>query len=197
MDFLKLSIPNKITFGRNVISRMTLIALFANPDVAYAALTEIVNKLERYYVSSRGGDHEQIALMHQAEEEFDNSFRKQAYYVNRISDGDEAVIISTGYNLAKQPIPSARVEFEVKAGNAPGNMWMRRKAFPGALSYVWQYYVGSDVPKETDWSFASATTQVTFEMNGFTSGDKVWFRVAAVTKNGMGSFTHPIMKVVP
>jgi hypothetical protein len=197
LDFLKFSVPNKIVFGRTVLSKMILIAIFANPDTPYATGTEIVNKLEKYYMSSRGGDHEQVALMHQADEEFDDYFRKLAYYVDRVADGDEAIILSSGFHLAKQPVPSERPEFTAEAGDTPGSIGLKRKAVPGATSYVWEYYVGAEAPTEDKWLFAGSTAQASYEMNGLNSGDKVWFRVAAVTRDGMQPFTDPIMKVVP
>lgn len=197
LDFLKFSIPNKIAFGRTVLSKMSVIALFANPDVAFTVATAAINKLETYYMSSRGGDHEQIALMHQAENEVDDLFRKLAYYVDRVADGDEAIILSAGFHLAKQPIPSEKPEFTVEAGGAPGIMLLKRKAVADASSYVWEYYVGAEVPTEEKWLFAGSSTKASYEMKGLNSGDKVWFRVAAVTKEGMQPFTDPITKVVP
>jgi len=146
---------------------------------------------------SRSGDHEQMALMHQAEAEFDDFFRKEGYYVDRVADGDEAIILSSGYHLAKQPVPTERPEFTAEAGDTPGSIWLKRKAFVGASSYVWQYYVGAEAPTEDKWLFASSTTQASFEMTGLETTSKVWFRVAAVTKDGMQPFTDPIMKVVP
>jgi hypothetical protein len=197
LDFLKFSIPNKIVFGRTVLSKMSVIALFEKPDMPYATGTEIVNRLETYYMSSRSGDHEQVALMHQAEAEFNDYFRKQGYYVDRVADGDEAIILSSGFHLAKQPIPSDRPEFTAEAGDSPGSIWLKRKAVPGSSSYVWQYYIGAEAPTEDKWLFAGSTTKASFEINGLNSADKAWFRVAAVTKDGMGPFTDPIMKIVP
>jgi hypothetical protein len=196
LDFLRFSVSNKITFGRTVISKMSLLALFANPDVAYATGTAIINKLEGYYISSRGGDHEQMALMHQAEAEFDDFFRKLAYNVDRVADGDEAIILSTGFHLAKQPTPAERPEFTAEAGDNSGSIWLKRKAVSGASSYVWQYYVGAEAPTEDKWLFANSTTQASFQMTGLNPGDKVWFRVAAVTKDGMQPFTESISRFV-
>ena len=38
LDFLKFSVPNKMEFERTVLSQMSVLPLFANPDVAYAAV---------------------------------------------------------------------------------------------------------------------------------------------------------------
>lgn len=55
LDFLRFSVPNKIAFGRTVLSQMSVLPSFDKPDVAYATATDIVNKLEGYYVVSRIG----------------------------------------------------------------------------------------------------------------------------------------------
>ena len=91
-DFLRFSVPNKVAFGRTVISKMSLLPLFANPVVAYLVVTAIINELEAYYMSSRGGDHQLVALMHQKEDEFDDAFRKLGNQVDQVADGDEAII---------------------------------------------------------------------------------------------------------
>lgn len=197
LDFMKFSVPDKIVFGRTVITKMSPIALFAIPDVAYATVTAILNKLEGYYISSRSGDHEQNALMHQEEEQFNGAFRKLGYNVDRVADGDESIILSAGFHLAKQPIPSEKPEFSVEAGEVPGTILLHRKAVAGAAAYLWQYCVGTEVPDDDKWLLAGCTTQVSFEMKGLTSATKALFRVAAIAPAGMQPFTDAIMKVVP
>lgn len=176
---------------------MNLLPLFATPDVAYRMVQEIVGRLEGYYMSSRGGDHEQIALMHQVEEELDNALRDLGLNVNRVAKGDEAIILSTGFHLAKQPAPSEKPEFTVETGTIPGSIKLKRKAVEGASSYVWQYCTGADTPSENEWLFGSSTTQASYEMTGLPSVTKGWFRVAAVTTAGMQPYTDAVMKVIP
>jgi len=171
LDFLKFSVPNKIVFARTVVSKMSSLALFTNPDVAYQIVTEIANRLEGYYMSSRGGDHEQIALMHQVEEELDNALRELGLNVNRVAKGDEA-------------------------GDTPASVWLKRKAVTGASSYVWQYFIGSELPADDKWLFAGSTTQASFLISELPLGTKVWFRVAAVTSAGMQPFTDSIYRYI-
>jgi len=195
-DFRRISVPSKITFGRSVIAKMSLIDLFAKPDVDYATATSTVDKLEAYYISSRDGSHQQMALMHQAKEEYDEVFRKLARSVDREASGDAAIILSSGFHLVKQPVFSKKSELQVKSGDISGTIWLKRKAVNKATAYVWQYYVGAEVPAEEQWLFGGCSTQASFEMTGLTPGSRVWFRVAAVTREGMQAFTRPVMKVV-
>lgn len=195
-NFRRLSVPNKIIFGRSVISKMSFIDLFAKPDVKWETVISTVNKLESYYISSRSGSHEQIALMHQMKEEYDEVFRLLAKYVNRIADGDAAIILSSGFHLVKQPKPTEKIELRVERGDISGTIWLKRFAVAKATAYVWQYYVGTEVPTDDSWLYAGFSAQATFEIKGLTPRTKVWFRVAAITREGLQAFTNPVMKII-
>lgn len=196
LDFRRIPVPNKITFGRFVISRMSSSDLFEKPDVTYEEALSTVNKLEEYYLTSRDGSHTQIALMHKMKEEYDEVFRKLAKYVDRKANGDAAIILSSGFNLVKQPKPREKTELRTEESNVSGIIKLRRPAVNKATAYVWQYYVGTEFPAEEQWLFGGCSTQASFEMKGLTPGTKVWFRVAAVTREGMQAFTKPVMRVV-
>lgn len=191
-DFRRIPVSNKITFGRFVISRMSSSDLFVKPDVTYAEALSTVNKLEEYYLSSRDGSHTQIALMHHTKEEYDEVFRKLAKYVDRKANGDAAIILSSGFNLVKQPKPREKTELRIEKNNVSGTVKLRRPAVNKATAYVWQYYIGTEFPVEEQWLFGGCSTQASFEMKGFTPGTKIWFRVAAVTRDGMQAFTKPV-----
>jgi len=195
-DYRRIPVPNKIAFGRFVISKMKAKKLFADPDVPYEEVESTVDKLEEYYLSSRDGSHTQIALMHQMKEEYDNIFRKLGKYVERKADGDTGIILSSGFNLVKQPKPRVKIELRVERGDISGTVKLRRAAVDKATAYIWQYFTGSEAPAEMDWIFGGCSAQTTFEISGLTPQTKVWFRVAAVTREGMQTFTDPIMMVV-
>jgi len=195
-DYRRISVSKKIIFGRFVISKMKAKELFSDPDVPYEEVESTVDKLEKYYLSSRDGSHTQIALMHQMKEEYDKVFRKLGEYVDRKANGDAGIILSSGFNLVKQPKPRAKIELRIETANIPGSVKLRRAAVDKATAYIWQYSMGGEAPTETSWIFGGCSAQTTFEIAGLTPQTKVWFRVAAVTRQGTQEFTNPIMKVV-
>ena len=196
LDYRRIPVPNKITFGRFVISKMKAKELFADPYVPYEEVESTVDKLEEYYLSSRDGSHTQIALMHQMKEEYDKVFRKLGEYVDRKANGDASVILSSGFNLVKQPKPRAKIELRVERGDISGTVKLKRAAVNKATAYIWQYSISEEAPTETSWVFGGCSAQATFEISGLTPQTKVWFRVAAVTREGMQAFTDPIIIVV-
>jgi len=196
LDFVKEPIPQKIETAHNVESEMRANPIFANPDVPYDDLKSINDLLQSRYVASINGGKEETALLHQAEEVWIDKMRKTAKYVDRIADGDGAVILSAGFNLAKQRSPATRPEFSVELGDKSGSVLLRRQRIEGARSYIWQYYIGETPTTDAEWVNAQVTSQASVEITGLKTLTKYWFRVAVVTITGTSAFSDPIMQVV-
>src|SRR5665647_527092 len=138
-DFIRIPILPKVGRGRGVVEGMTGNPRFPIPDVALADLEAATDLLENSYVTALGGDKTNKALMHQAEKAWDQLMRSQALYVDRIAQGDHAVILSAGFNFSRTPNPANRPEFSAAFGERSGSVILHRKAIKGAYSYVWQY----------------------------------------------------------
>ena len=196
-DFLKFKVTEKVECGNNVIEKLTDNPKFTTPDVALADLKAKNDLLQSRSIAALSGGKEATILLHQTEEEWDDLMRKMAKYVDRIADGDGAVIVSGGFSLAKQPSPRTHVEFSVELGDKSGSVILRHQAVEGAKSYIWQYCSG-DMPatEESGWTLAQVTTKSSVELAVLSPMTKYWFRVAAVTASGTNTYCAPIMQVV-
>lgn len=197
LDFTRMPVIQKYEIGHNVVGKMKNNPKFPEPDVTIAELETRTDLLEQRNIDALSGGKEATALLRQAEEEWNNAMRLMARYVDRIADGDATVILNAGFNTAKQPITGNRPQFTVELGALSGTVSLRRQKAEGARSYLWQYYIGENVPtNETDWVTAQATTKVSVELAGLTPMTKYWFRCSAVTIDGITGYTIPVMKVV-
>jgi hypothetical protein len=197
LDFIKSPVAQKLEFTRGVISKMKTNPKFTDPDVAVEDLEAKADLLETRSVAALSGGKEATALMHQTEAELDDMLRKMAKYVDRIADGDNAIILSSGFNLAKQPAPALRPEFSVELGEKSGSVIIRRQAIEGARSYIWQYYMGeTPAANDADWITAQVTSKASVEITGLTPLTKYWFRSAVVTATGTSAFNSPVMQGV-
>ena len=196
LNFVKITIAQKIEVGRSVESKMKLNPRFTTPDVPLEELKSSTDLLETRNVAALTGGKEATALMHQAEDVWVDKMRKTALYVDRIADGDGVVILSAEFDMAKQPSPAVRPEFSVELGEKSGTIILRRQKVDGARSYIWQYTKQESPLIITDWVNAEVTSKASVELSGLTPLTKYWFRVAVVTIEGTGAFTMPIMQVV-
>ena len=197
LDFIKIPIAQKVEFTRGVISKMKNNPKFTDLVVKVEELEAKVDLLETRSVAALGGGKEATALMHQTEYELDDMLRKMAKSVDGIADGDNTIILSSGFNLAKQPAPAIRPDFSVELGDRSGSVIIRRQAVDGAKSYIWQYCSG-ETPAATDaeWTTAKVTSKASVEISGLTALTKYWFRSAVVTASYTSPYTSPIMQGV-
>lgn len=191
LNFVKAPVAIKIETGRNVETKMRSNPIFADPDVPFNDLKASTDLLETRNMKALSGGKEATALLHQAEEDWVEKMRLTARFVDRIANGDSAIILGAGFNLAKQPSPAARPEFSVELVEKSGSVLLQRKRIDGARSYIWQQSING-----TDWTTAQTTAQASVELTGLTTLTKYWFRVAAVTITGTSDFNDPIMQVV-
>ncbi|MDP4201524.1 MAG: fibronectin type III domain-containing protein [Bacteroidota bacterium] len=196
LDFLRLSVIEKVGFGNSVVSSMTGSSVFTNPDVSLATVNAKNDLLESRFEASQKGGREETKLMHQAEDEWDEVMRKTALYVDRIADGDGALILNAGFNLAKKRAPGQRAEFVTENDDKSGTVQLRRAAVDGATAYIWQYAKEPLPADDSGWTTGATTAKASAAIAGLTPLTRYWFRVAAVTRQGTSAYTGPVMLAV-
>ncbi len=197
LDYSPLPTVEVIDFGEHVESNMKSNPLFPTPDVPMSLFHSSLQTLKDKHALALNGNKTATEGVTIARKAFEKTLKLNALYVDRIADGDEEVIASSGYKARKQPAPANRPEFRVLAGNAEGSVILIRKAVKRAASYVWQRAANPLPSEENLWIQTGISTQAKCVIENLESGTKYWFRVAAVTRQGQQAWCEPIMKVVP
>lgn len=197
IDFVRLSVAEKIVFCRNVVARLKANAsVFVNPDESLDNVTTLINTLETANMAAADGGHSAVVAMHAAEAEVDEAFRVLAAYVDRIAKGDENIIVTAGFNTSKQPISIQKAELTVTNGANSGGVKLAAKAVAKAGSYIWQYAKDNLPADDSGWFTAGFTTQANNEIGGLSVASRYYFRVAAVTPSGTSDFCGPVQKII-
>ncbi len=196
LDFVKFSVHEKIAFFLKVINNMTENPTFPSPDVPMRTALAAVEQLQKDYIAAQNGGKAATAAMHESDQKATDIFRKLADYVDRTANGDEVIILSSGFNISKERAAIRKAEFSVNFGEKSGTVSLKRQAVEGARSYLWQYYLGDIPSDEKGWTFAGASTRANYVINGLAISTKYWFRVAAVTVTGTTDYCSPVCKVV-
>ena len=196
IDFTGLKIPQKISFYRNVIDKLTDNPAFPNPDVALSEAKIAVDGLEAAYVAARDGSHTAISNMHDHKVTTDSLFSLLAAYVDRLAAGDETKILSSGFDETKQPTPREKPTLAANDGPNSGSLKLVAKAIYSAATYIWQSAKDTLPTTESEWVTIGHSTQASYELTGLTVMSKYYFRVAAVTPEGTTDFSAPIEKIV-
>jgi len=167
--------------------------VFEKPDVPYTALLAEATNLETKFNAAQNGGKPQSIELKLARASFENILRKEALYVDRISDGDELIIAQSGFPATKQPTPSNRPEFSVTLGETSGCIDLKHKASAEIKSWIWQYT--TDPTAEDKWITASVTTQASYTVKALIPGVRYWFRSAGVTALGQQEWSDPVSQI--
>lgn len=195
LSFSKLSVANKIVFYRNVVTKLTGNAAFLTTDVPLPEATATIDALERAYIAAQDGSHTAVAIMHDTETKTDSIFRVLAANVDRIADGDETIILGTGFEPSSQPEARQKAALTVIDGSRSGNLKLMAKALHNAGAYLWQSAKDSLPATEEGWKDMDKSTSATIEKEGFIPGCRYFFRVAMVTPSGITDYTEPVSKI--
>ena len=104
-DFIDFNPNGKGLFGDNVIAEMTEHnPPFDKPDVPIGDLDEVNKTLKTKTQQALSGDKVKIQERDAAEKVWNDKFRKEGEYVQRVAAGDKLVIAQSGYHSTQTEI---------------------------------------------------------------------------------------------
>lgn len=202
LNFGNLSIPEKITRARQMVTALTGNADFASPQPPLAEVTTAIDDLETAYsdaLAARQEAKEKTSAQNQKEEDFDRALSRLASYVDSASGGDETKIKSVGMDVRATASSTEDLNtpasLAATAGDHEGEIDLQWDKVARARSYVVE--ISTDPPTNSSWQHSSVSTKSRATIEGLTSGTKYWFRVAAVGSNGQSGWSDPATKIAP
>jgi len=196
VDFIKYSPINKANHYHTVIDHMSNNPLFPTPDATLIDAQKVADALDKAILAAADGSHLAISALNDAVAAADAVFRILAAYVERIALGDETTILSSGFHFSKQPVFANKETLVARDGSHSGSVLLDTIRVDRGVTYVWQMYKGKLPDNDSDWVQIGITTQTSFEISHLDIANIYYFRVAAVTPDGLQDFCAPVMKVV-
>jgi hypothetical protein len=202
LNFGRLSVPEKISLTRRVITRMTGNPRFPSPQPQLAAITAAADALEQAESEAQAARQQAKAkttTRNNKEDELGRLMTQAVGYVTAISGGDEEIIQSAGMDVRATPsattAPTQPAALSATGGDHDGTMDLSWDPVVDAASYVIE--MSTDPVTATSWKHQGVSTRSTFTVTALPSGARIWFRVAAVNANGQSPWSDPATKIVP
>ena len=195
LDFVSFPVNDKIEFYKNVAVQLANTLVFPAPEVPLATIKTVVDNFEAAILAAKDGAHSAIAVRNDKEELADELFRVLVIYVNKVANGDETVIIKSGFNATKQPTPFQKPEIAVNDAEHSGSVVVI-KAVLGAAAYKIQYKKESVVGQISEWIEAEISPIATCLIENLMPGALYYFRFASISSAGTTDFCDPISKIV-
>jgi len=196
LSFVQFVPPVKASYYRNVVAKVTANVFFPTPLVSIADLNTALDKFEAAILEARDGGHIPVAVLRDNEIAIDKMFRNLAHYIDMIADGDETVIVSSGFQATKDMSPRVKLPLTVLDGPHSGSVNFVYKANERAGSYIIQWSKDELPTTEGGWQVLATVTQSSYQHSGLVAGCYYYFRVAAVTPDGVTEFSAPVRKLV-
>lgn len=193
LDFVMFTVSLLIEFARNTVTMMGGNPTFPTPFVPLAQITTVVNDLEAKFNLALNGGKVQKANMRLAVKALVALLRKQAAYVDSVAAGNDSVILSAGFHATSQPESKLLPDFSVVHGKNSGEADVKHKKVKGAKSYLWQRANDPLPTSDSGWAYVGFTTKCKFTDTGLVPGSKHWYRVAWITKDGLSTWSAPMM----
>lgn len=193
INFWRFTAIALVLLGRSVVTKMTGNSNFTTPDPSLADVTSAIDDTEKKAALAKDGGKAAKSNLKTSRKSLINIFRDLAWYVEKTANGDENILISSGFTLSKEPVASQRDQFFVLAGIDPGTVTIGCVAYKKAGAYLWFCFAGAELPPDIKaWVLSGASTQRKTLLTGLTPGQYYWFRYRAVTPAGMMEWSDPI-----
>ena len=196
LDFVKLLVAIKVEFYLNVIDKLTGNIYFLTSDVPLSALSTAVANIQTAMLAAEDGGYTAKSHLRDVVKEADLLYIREARYIDRISNGDETMILSSGFHASKQPTPFNKPPIAATDGEHIGSVKLVGKQAPNGRSCIWQMYKGTVLTEDAVWVTIATTTAATYIHQGLESAQYYFFRMAIVTPEGTTDFCEPIRKLV-
>lgn len=204
LELGKLTVTQKIELARQIVVKMTGNAAFTTPAPALAAITTAATAAETAFndaASARLTAQQKTLVQNTNEDALAALLTQLAAYVESASAGDEGKILSAGMGVrAARSAPTAPQQVLALAateGDHEGTIDLAWDPVAGAVSYSIELSTTSGTGP---WTVSRVATKSSATVEGpppLTSGQRAWFRVAAVGAAGQGPWSDPATKIVP
>jgi hypothetical protein len=174
-------------------------SIFDAPPISMPTFRTQINELESAQINTYDRAKSATIIRNQKRAIIKASLVTLSWYVNSVSNGDEAIMNLAGMAAA------ARGPYRYDSIDKPKNLRgfspytgavkIRWSVVSNAAAYIVEYC--SDPATDTEWKNCFNNRSANAEMGGLESGKKYWFRVRAIGARGlMSDWSDPICILV-
>lgn len=198
LNFARLSDPNLEALSRVVLYNMSSNSeLFPLAEDMVKELQPVFERFKQAFVDAYGSGRVKAFDKNLIRQQLIGILKQLGLYVMLEAKGDEFMLLSSGFPLAKRGGQSwlgAPQNFRVLPGEKSGEIILQTKRVSSARSYTYQYTQAPLTPASV-WQTEHGTTCKTV-LRGLQPGVQYCFRVGAVGSKQQVQYTDVIVRYV-
>lgn len=202
LELKKRTVAQKIDLAKTIVTKMTGNASYVTPNPALTLVTTAVTTLTTATAEvevARKTLESKYSALATAEGALEGLLTQLGNYVENVSNGDEAKILSAGMDVrsssSASTIPDKVASINATIGDNAGEIDLSWDKVLGAASYVVETALSDMNPLE--WKHMLVSTRSKAEVAALKTGASYHIRVAAVGAAGQGPWSDPVVKVAP
>lgn len=184
--------------GDRVVEEMTGNPDFPDPPPALAELEKEMPEFRTSRRNAESGDKKLVSIKNNKKVRVQNFLQILADYVTAKSNGDRALIHSSGFDVSNERrsnknLPPSIEKLEVELGEA-GVAILRTKEVTAIKAYIHQYT--TEVPSINTVWVGDGSSQGEHTFAGLSSGKQYWFRVVAIGFKKQRAFSPVVSRFI-
>jgi hypothetical protein len=190
--------PELSVKASHVVEQMTGNVHFPDPAPALVAITAANDSYILALNKMDNGSREDTVIKNNCRKVVENLLKLATDYVQQVSNGDEAIILSSGFDVYKKPAmigPLAKAAgLSIKAGDNKGTVVANCNTVANADFYEFEYTEAPIAPN-CIW-IVKTSTKHKILIEGLTSGKQYVFRVAGAGSDSSRNWSDEISSFV-
>lgn len=190
VSFSRLSDADFLNKAEHILQSMTGNPAFPNPVPTLADVQAAITKYSADLVLAQGLGKVNVANKNQSRQALEKLLTQLGMFVMFVANGDETILISSGYTLTKMPEPNHidnPGNVELSNGITSGQMVSMVKGQRAVKSYLHQ--IASELPTENTVWDSNATSRSKFVFTDLQPGKQYWVRVAVIGGNEQTAYS--------
>lgn len=197
--FASMSDSKLMQSGQNIRQKMIGNDFFPTPIPTIAVLSDALDLYSASVATAEGGSREDIAQKNVHKQTIANMLTQLGFYVSMVSNGNEVMLISSGFKFTNSNEPQGPVTAVTNTevlvdGLNPGQAKLKFKKGTSTKSYIYQYTADATLAEDKWTSITGTTTRYLF--SELESGKRYWFRVASVGIDQQIMYSEVVTKVI-
>jgi hypothetical protein len=180
LSFSKYPDAGMLAKSQLILSKMSGNANFPDPVPGLGTVEDAIDSYNTALTAAMKLGTDNVALKNAARLVLENVLRELGRWVMFIANGNITILLSSGYDLNKEPEPAyitAPTVITVSNGINSGSLVAKTPRVPGANGYVHQ--ITDTLPgNDTAWT-STATSTSRFVHTELEPGKQYWLRIAA------------------
>lgn len=192
-DFVPYNDADFFVFASGVVFNMQNNPHFPGPVPPLDTISELVKEFDDSLTYAASKNKVDIIVKNKLRKQLEHQLGRLAFYVMYMADDNEAVLISSGYNLTKKPTGNQLGEAGVpvlKSGANSGEIVGMIRAVKGAKYYLFEI-TGGDLTEQSIWETHSYSRRK-YTFTNLTPGQKYWVRIAVLDTGKQKVYSHPV-----